>query len=56
MAVLLAAEKELPERWITEPPERWSIAFLGGLPQAKFDCAELARDTVRKAISEIEKT
>lgn len=32
------------------------IAFLGGLPQAKFDCAELARDTLRKAIREIEKT
>jgi len=31
------------------------IAFLGGLPQAKFDCAELARDTLRKAIGEIEK-
>jgi NifU-like protein involved in Fe-S cluster formation len=31
------------------------IAFLGGLPQAKFDCAELARDTLRKAIAEIEK-
>lgn len=32
------------------------IAFLGGLPQAKFDCAELARDTLRKAIGEIEET
>lgn len=34
MAVLLAAEKELPQRWISEPPkppERWNIAFLGGL-------------------------
>jgi nitrogen fixation NifU-like protein len=30
------------------------IAFLGGLPQAKTDCAELARDTLRKAIQEIE--
>jgi nitrogen fixation NifU-like protein len=30
------------------------IEFLGGLPQAKFDCAELARDTLRKAIREIE--
>jgi nitrogen fixation NifU-like protein len=32
------------------------IAFLDGLPQAKFDCAELARDTLRKAIGEIEKS
>jgi nitrogen fixation NifU-like protein len=31
------------------------IAFLGSLPQAKLDCAELARDTLRKAIREIEK-
>jgi nitrogen fixation NifU-like protein len=30
------------------------IAFLGGLPQAKLDCAELARDTLRKAIEEAE--
>jgi nitrogen fixation NifU-like protein len=30
------------------------IAFLGGLPQAKMDCAELARDTLRKAIAEFE--
>jgi phosphoglycerate dehydrogenase-like enzyme len=31
LAVMLAAEKELPARWIHAPPERWSIAFLGGL-------------------------
>jgi len=34
MGVLLAAEKQLPQRWISEPPkppERWNIAFLGGL-------------------------
>jgi NifU-like protein involved in Fe-S cluster formation len=30
------------------------IAFLGGLPEAKLDCAELARDTLRKAIDEVE--
>jgi len=28
------------------------IEFLGGLPQAKLDCAELSRDTLRKAIAE----
>lgn len=26
------------------------IEFLGGLPNAKLDCAELARDTLRKAL------
>ena len=30
------------------------IEFLGGLPNAKMDCAELARDTLRKAIAEIQ--
>ena len=28
------------------------IEFLGGLPEAKMDCAELARDTLRKVITE----
>ncbi len=31
LAVMLAFEKRLPESWIHEPPERWSIAELGGL-------------------------
>jgi len=31
LAVMLAAEKKLPETWVHEPPEHWSIAFLGGL-------------------------
>lgn len=31
MAMLLAAEKNLPDAWIREPPEHWSIARLGGL-------------------------
>jgi len=30
------------------------VSFLGGLPAAKMDCAELARDTLRKAIEELE--
>ena len=29
------------------------IGFLGGLPAAKLDCAELARDTLRKVIAEL---
>jgi nitrogen fixation NifU-like protein len=32
------------------------IGFLGGLPEAKTDCAELARDTLRKAIRDLEQT
>ncbi len=31
MAVLLAAEKQLPQTWLSEPPERWNIAELGTL-------------------------
>lgn len=30
------------------------VSFLGGLPAAKTDCAELARDTLRKAIRDVE--
>lgn len=30
------------------------VGFLGGLPEAKIDCAELTRDTLRKAIEELE--
>jgi phosphoglycerate dehydrogenase-like enzyme len=31
MAMLLAHEKQLPQRWITEPPEAWYLADLGCL-------------------------
>jgi len=31
IAVMLAAEKRLPESWIHEPPERWNISDLGTL-------------------------
>ncbi len=31
MAMMLAAEKRLPESWIHEPPEHWNIFDLGGL-------------------------
>lgn len=32
LAVMLAAEKKLPEAWVCEPPERWSVGLsLGGL-------------------------
>ena len=36
IAVLLAAAKQLPERWISEPPERWSIANLGTLRDSRL--------------------
>lgn len=31
LAMMLAAEKQLPAMWIHEPPAHWSIAGLGGL-------------------------
>lgn len=31
MAVLLAAEKKLPQTWLDAPPERWNTAELGSL-------------------------
>ncbi len=31
LAVMLAAEKRLPESWVAQPPKHWSIASLGGL-------------------------
>jgi phosphoglycerate dehydrogenase-like enzyme len=31
LAVMLAAEKNLPDTWVSEPPERWNIGSLGGL-------------------------
>lgn len=31
LAVMLAAEKKLPETWVTKSPEQWNAAKLGGL-------------------------
>jgi len=31
LAVMLAFEKQLPQSWINQPPERWNLARLGGL-------------------------
>ncbi len=31
LAVMLAAEKDLPESWVSEPPRHWNIKGLGGL-------------------------
>jgi phosphoglycerate dehydrogenase-like enzyme len=31
LAVMLAAVKQLPESWVSQPPKHWSIASLGGL-------------------------
>jgi len=36
IAVLLAAEKQLPQTWISEPPERWNIADLGTLAESRL--------------------
>jgi phosphoglycerate dehydrogenase-like enzyme len=31
LATMLAFEKQLPQSWLSEPPEQWNIAGLGGL-------------------------
>jgi phosphoglycerate dehydrogenase-like enzyme len=31
LACMLAFEKQLPDAWVTEPPEHWTLAALGGL-------------------------
>jgi phosphoglycerate dehydrogenase-like enzyme len=31
LATMLAFEKQLPDTWVTEPPDNWNIAALGGL-------------------------
>ena len=31
LAVILAFEKQLPQSWISEPPEHWNLAGLGGM-------------------------
>jgi phosphoglycerate dehydrogenase-like enzyme len=36
LAVLLAAEKQLPETWISEPPEQWNVASLGTLRDSRL--------------------
>lgn len=36
IAVLLAAEKQLPEIWLEAPPERWNVARLGTLQGKKL--------------------
>ena len=36
IAVMLAAEKQLPETWIKEPVERWNMARLGTLQDKKL--------------------
>ncbi len=40
----------LPEAEKIDVPD--IVAFLGRIPDAKLDCAQLARDTLRKAIRE----
>ena len=36
MAVLLAAAKQLPQTWLSEPPARWNVADLGTLRDARL--------------------
>jgi phosphoglycerate dehydrogenase-like enzyme len=53
LAVMLAAEKRLPESWIDEPPARWSMASLGSLADKKLGLigfGEIAQAIARRAL------
>ncbi len=53
IAVLLAAEKQLPQTWIHTPPERWSTASLGtlrGRRLALIGFGGIARAVARRAL------
>jgi phosphoglycerate dehydrogenase-like enzyme len=53
MAMLLAAEKRLPETWLHEPPEVWNIFDLGGLHGRTLGLLGLggiAQETARRAL------
>lgn len=54
IAMLLAAEKDLPGSWIQEPPEHWNIASLGGLAGRTLGIVGLggiAQATARRALA-----
>jgi phosphoglycerate dehydrogenase-like enzyme len=54
MAMLLAAEKRLPESWIHEPPEVWNIFDLGGLygrTLGLLGLGGIAQETARRALA-----
>ena len=53
LAVMLAAEKRLPESWIDAPPSRWSMASLGSLSGKKLGLigfGEIAQAIARRAL------
>jgi len=54
MAMLLAAEKRLPESWVREPPEQWNITDLGGLHGkclGLLGMGGIAQETARRALA-----
>jgi phosphoglycerate dehydrogenase-like enzyme len=54
MAMMLAAEKRLPETWVHEPPEVWNIFDLGGLHGRTLGLLGLggiAQETARRALA-----
>ena len=54
MAMLLAAEKRLPESWVHEPPEVWNIFDLGGLygrTLGLLGLGGIAQETARRALA-----
>ncbi|MED6327722.1 MAG: NAD(P)-dependent oxidoreductase [Actinomycetota bacterium] len=50
VAMLLTAVKELPDRWVAEPPEQWVLADLGGLAGATV--AFLGFGSINRAAAE----
>lgn len=50
VAMLLTAVKQLPEKWVTEPPERWLLADLGTLEGAKV--ALLGFGSINRAVAD----
>jgi len=54
MAMLLAAEKRLPESWVHEPPEVWNIFDLGGLygrTLGLLGMGGIAQETAKRALA-----
>lgn len=54
LAVMLAAEKKLPETWIHEPPALWSVIGLGGLHGRTLGLVGLGgigREVARRALA-----
>ncbi|MGI9602128.1 MAG: NAD(P)-dependent oxidoreductase [Acidimicrobiales bacterium] len=53
VAVILSDQKQLPDRWLTEPPERWYVADLGmvaGSTVAILGFGEIGQQVARRCL------